>query len=153
MPVSFRRVPALVPASTRRRDRHGRGLRGPLLPPHLPAWRTRAERFDELVVSAAEDLTRRWSQVGSIQFAVEDVPPSDPAPWEHGVVLGRGFAARPRAGLPSRIVIYRRPVASRAQDDAELAELVRRVVVEQVALMLGRGPEEIDPEAQGPPPA
>ena len=118
-------------------------MRGPLLPPHLPAWRTRAERFDELVVSAAEDLTRRWPQVGSIQFAVEDVPPSDPAPWEHGVVLGRGFAARPRAGLPSRIVIYRRPVASRAQGDAEL---VRRVVVEQVALMLGRGPEEIDPE-------
>lgn len=122
-------------------------MRGPLLPPHLPAWRTRAERFDELVVSAAEDLTRRWPQVGSIQFAVEDVPPSDPAPWEHGVVLGRGFAARPRAGLPSRIVIYRRPVASRAQGDAELADLVRRVVVEQVALMLGRGPEEIDPEA------
>ena len=146
MPIPSRSAPAPVTASIRRRDRHGRGLRGPLLPPHLPAWRTRAERFDELVVSAAEDLTRRWPQVGSIQFAVEDVPPSDPAPWEHGVVLGRGFAARPRAGLPSRIVIYRRPVASRAQGDAELAELVRRVVVEQVALMLGRGPEEIDPE-------
>jgi len=57
------------------------------------------------------------------------------------------FAARPRAGLSSRIVIYRRPVASRAQGDNELTELVRRVVVEQVALMLGRSPEEIDPEA------
>ena len=128
MPIPSRSAPAPVTASIRRRDRHGRGLRGPLLPPHLPAWRTRAERFDELVVSAAEVLTRRWPQVGSIQFAVEEVPPSDPAPWEHGVVLGRGFAAR-------------------AQDDAELTELVRRVVVEQVALMLGRSPEEIDPEA------
>jgi len=28
---------------------------------------------------------------------------------------------------------------------ADLADLVRRVVVEQVALMLGRRPEEIDP--------
>ena len=148
MPDPSRRAPAPAPASAHRRDRHGRGLRGPLVPPHLPAWRTRAERFDELVVSAAEDLTRRWPQVGSIQFAVEEVPPSDPAPWEHGVVLGRGFAARPRAELPSRIVVYRRPLASRAQDDdAELTELVRRVVVEQVALMLGRSPEEIDPEA------
>ena len=148
MPIPSRSAPAPVTASIRRRDRHGRGLRGPLLPPHLPAWRTRAERFDELVVSAAEVLTRRWPQVGSIQFAVEEVPPSDPAPWEHGVVLGRGFAARPRAELPSRIVVYRRPLASRAQDDdAELTELVRRVVVEQVALMLGRSPEEIDPEA------
>ena len=126
MPIPSRSAPAPVTASIRRRDRHGRGLRGPLLPPHLP---------------------RRWPQVGSIQFAVEEVPPSDPAPWEHGVVLGRGFAARPRAGLPSRIVVYRRPLASRAQDDAELTELVRRVVVEQVALMLGRSPEEIDPEA------
>ena len=147
MPRSSHRAPVPVPASARRRDRHGRGLRGPLVPPHLPAWRTRAERFDELVVSTADDLARHWPQVGSIQFAVEEVPPSDPAPWEHGVVLGRGFAARPRAGLSSRIVIYRRPVASRAQGDNELTELVRRVVVEQVALMLGCSPEEIDPEA------
>lgn len=142
-----RRAPAPAPASAHRRDRHGRGLRGPLVPPHLPAWRTRAERFDELVVAAADDLARHCPQVGSIQFAVEEVPPSDPAPWEHGVVLGRGFAAQPRAGLPSRIVVYRRPVASRVREDAELAGLVRRVVVEQVALVLGRGPDEIDPQA------
>ena len=147
MPDPSRRAPAPAPASAHRRDRHGRGLRGPLVPPHLPAWRTRAERFDELVVVAADDLARHCPQVGSIQFAVEEVPPSDPAPWEHGVVLGRGFAAQPRAGLPSRIVVYRRPVASRAREDAELAGLVRRVVVEQVALVLGRGPDEIDPQA------
>ena len=147
MPDPSRRAPAPAPASAHRRDRHGRGLRGPLVPPHLPAWRTRAERFDELVVAAADDLTRPRPPVGSIQFAVEEVPPSDPAPWEHGVVLGRGFAAQPRAGLPSRIVVYRRPVASRAREDAELAGLVRRVVVEQVALVLGRGPDEIDPQA------
>lgn len=147
MPDPSRRAPAPAPASAHRRDRHGRGLRGPLVPPHLPAWRTRAERFDELVVAAADDLARHCPQVGSIQFAVEEVPPSDPAPWEHGVVLGRGFAAQPRAGLPSRIVVYRRPVASRARGDAELAGLVRRVVVEQVALVLGRGPDEIDPQA------
>ena len=49
MPDPSRRAPAPAPASAHRRDRHGRGLRGPLVPPHLPAWRTRAERFDELV--------------------------------------------------------------------------------------------------------
>ncbi len=98
-----------------------------------------------MVIEAAAALTRRNPQVSVMQFAVEEVPPSDPAPWEHGVVLGRGFAAEPRAGLPARIVLYRRPITSRAADDAELAELVRRVVLEQVALMLGRRPEEIDP--------
>ena len=136
-------------AAGRRRDRHGRGLRGPLLPPHLPAWRTRAEKFDEMVARAAEDLSRRWPVVKTIQFAVEEVPPSDPAPWEPGVVLGRGFSAEPRAGLPSRIIIYRQPVSSRAQDEEELVELVRQVVVEQVAQMLGRRPEDIDPTAFG----
>ena len=145
-PGSPRRLPVPAPAPARRRDRHGRGLRGPLLPPILPAWRTRAERFDELVTSAADDLARDWPQIARIQFAVEEVPPSDPAPWERGAVLGRGFAAEPRAGLPARVVVYRRPVASRAADEEELADLVRRVVVEQVALMLGRRPEEIDPD-------
>ena len=99
-----------------------------------------------MVITAADELAVHWPQVESIQFAVEEVPPSDPAPWERGVVLGRGFAAEPRAGLPARVVVYRRPVSSRAQDDEELMALVRRVVVEQVALMLGRRPEEIDPE-------
>ncbi|MDO4242260.1 MAG: metallopeptidase family protein [Actinomyces sp.] len=140
------RRPAPIPAPVRRRDRHGRGLRGPLLPPFLPAWRTRAERFDEVVVQAAGDLARRLPQVADMQFAVEEVPPSDPAPWEGGVVLGRGFAAEARAGLPARIVVYRRPVAGRAHTEAELGELVRRVIVEQVALLLGRRPEEIDPD-------
>ena len=46
----------------------------------------------------------------------------------------------------ARVVVYRRPVTSRAADEEELADLVRRVVVEQVALMLGRRPEEIDPD-------
>lgn len=132
---------------SRRRNRHGRGLRGPLLPPTLPAWRTRSERFDEFVVSTARELTRRWPQVADIQFAVEEVPPSDPAPWESAVALGRAFPAEPRAGLPGRIILYRLPVASRAAGRADLAEIVRLVMVEQVALILGRRPEEIDPDA------
>lgn len=135
-----------APQSPRRRDRHGRGLRGPLLPAALPGWRSRAEQFDELVIRSVQQLVRLQPQVESIQFAVEEVPPSDPAPWERGVVLGRGFAAEPKAGLPARVVVYRRPVSSRAADRHELAELVHRVVVEQVATMLGRRPEELDPD-------
>ncbi|MGN8247456.1 metallopeptidase family protein [Cellulomonas soli] len=135
-----------APQPVRRRDRRGRGPRGPLLPSTLPAYRTRAERFDDLVLDAVEALERRWSrQLDGTEFAVEDVPPSDPAPWEHGgVPLGRYFPAD--AGLPARIVLYRRPVESRAGDPADLAELVRDVVVEQVAHMLGRSPEDIDPD-------
>jgi predicted Zn-dependent protease with MMP-like domain len=133
----------------RRRDRRGRGPRGPLLPAGLPAYRTRAERFDDLVLAAVERLEKRWSRhLEGAEFAVEDVPPSQPAPWEHGgVPLGRYFPSD--AGLPPRIVVYRRPVETRAVDLEELEDLVRDVVVEQVAHLLARTPEEVDPEYTG----
>lgn len=142
--------PATGPATggappVRRRDRRGRGVRGPLLPPGTPAHRTRAEQFDDLVLDVVEALQRRWGpQLTGTEFAVEDVPPSEPAPWEtEGVPLGRCFPAE--SGRPARVVVYRRPVEFRAVDDADRADLVREVVVEQVAHLLARAPEEIDP--------
>ncbi|MBO0609159.1 metallopeptidase family protein [Myceligenerans salitolerans] len=132
-------------ARPRRRDRRGRGLRGPLFPPGSPAYRTRAEVFDDLVLDVAQSLDRRWGKaLNGTQFAVEDVPPSDPAPWEDGgVPLGRYFPAE--AGQPARVVAYRRPIEVRSHDEHDLADLVRDVVVEQVARLLARAPEEIDP--------
>jgi len=116
------------------------------MPTSMPAYRSRAQRFDDLVLDAVERIERRWSrQLEGTEFAVEDVPPSNPAPWEHGgVPLGRYFPAD--AGEPARIVIYRRPVEARATDALDRADLVREVVVEQVAHMIGRAPDEIDPE-------
>lgn len=116
------------------------------MPASLPAARTRAERFDELVVATVTRIERAWSrQIAGTEFAVEDVPPSDPAPWEHrrGVPMGRYFPAD--SGLAARIVVYRRPIEERAAGRDDLAELVRTVVVEQVAHMLARSPEDIDP--------
>lgn len=102
---------------------------------------TRAEDFDELVLDAAETVERKLGHELGIELAVEDVPPSDPAPWEHGVALGRLFPAE--RTLPPRLVIYRRPVMHRAQDEHELAAVVYEVVAEQVARMLGRDPEDL----------
>ncbi len=60
----------------RRRDRHGRGLRGSLAPPGVPLHRTRAERFDDLVLQAVARLEPRWeTQLAGIDFAVEEIPP------------------------------------------------------------------------------
>lgn len=130
----------------RRRDRRGRGARGPLLPPGMPAARTRAQLFDDAVIEVVEQLERRWeAQLRGVEYAVEDVPPSDPSPWEHGVPLGRYFAADPVAGLTHRIVLYRRVVEGRVEDSESMRALVRDVVVEQVAQLLGRPPEEVDP--------
>ena len=120
-----------------------------MIPPNLPGHRTRAQHFDDLVLGAVEQLEHRWSrQLEGTEFAVEDVPPSAPAPWEHGgVTLGRFFPAD--TGMPARVVLYRRPVETRATDAADLEVLVQQVLVEQVAHLLGRRPEEVDPRYQG----
>jgi hypothetical protein len=70
----------------RRRDRHGRGLRGSLVPPGVPLHRTRSERFDDLVLLAVSQLEPRWeAELSSIEFGVEEIPPvlpdtGDPEP-------------------------------------------------------------------------
>ncbi|WP_235019925.1 metallopeptidase family protein [Ruania rhizosphaerae] len=132
----------------RRRDRHGRGMRGPLIPPALPGWRTRSQRFDESVLMTLEHVERNLgNELDGLEVGVEEVPPSAPAPWEVGAVpLGRYFPADSAAGLPHRIVVYRRPVVARVEDEVELASLVRDVLVEQIAHMLSRSPEDIDPD-------
>ncbi|MCB7137174.1 metallopeptidase family protein [Cellulosimicrobium marinum] len=119
------------------------------MPPSAPAARTRAEKFDDVVLDVVEHVERSWAkQLRGTEFAVEDVPPSDPAPWESGTVpLGRCFPAE--SGQPARVVVYRRPVEARALDAEDLEDLVRDVVVEQVAHLLARSPEEIDPRWSG----
>ncbi len=62
-----------------RRDRHGRGLRGSLVPPDVPLHRSRAERFDDLVLLAVSQLEPRWeAELSGIEFAVEEIPPAGP---------------------------------------------------------------------------
>src|SRR3954463_11017898 len=129
----------------RARDRHGGGFRGPLVPGELPAWRSRRDRFDDRVLDAVERLQQRWGdQLEGGEVAGGGIPPSDPAPWEHDEVpLGRFFPAE--GDLPPRVVVYRRPVESRAPDGREAGALVHDVVVEQVAHLLGLTPEQVDP--------
>lgn len=140
--------PIAIPSrrASRRRDRRGRGLRGPLLPPGMPAARSRAELFEDSVLEAVEHLEQRWArQLEGVEFAVEDVPPSEPSPWERGPAMGRSFAADPVAGLKPRIVLYRRVVEARCDGQGEIGELVHAVVVEQVARLLNTDPATIDP--------
>jgi predicted Zn-dependent protease with MMP-like domain len=161
-------MPAL---GARRRDRHGRGVRGPLVPQQadvggrpvrVPLARTRGERFDELVLDVVEQLEARWAaELSGVEVAVEDVPPvpqdAGPALDEDAVLeetaggavpLGRllrgGVDAR-GGQVPPRIVVYRRPLEARAPEPAELADLVHDVVVDVVALLLDRDPDEVDP--------
>jgi Zincin-like metallopeptidase len=148
-------------ARIRRRDRHGRGLRGILAPPDVPLHRTRAQLFDDLVLQAVARLEPRWeAHLAGVEFAVEEIPPggdtsSGPVPLSRlesgsGGTAG-GFpppaadAASGAVARPPRIVVYRRPLAARADGDDDLGELVFEVVVEEFARLLGMNPEDVDP--------
>ena len=134
-----------------RRDRHGRGLRGRLVPATVPLSRTRAEIFDDLVLDAVESLESRYAKdLAGVEFAVEDVPPElnvyDSDVLEDGEVpLARLLPGRPGRGtVPPRIVLYRRPLEFRAIDREDLADLVQNVIIEQVANLLGVDPDDLD---------
>jgi Zincin-like metallopeptidase len=145
-------------ARIRRRDRHGRGLRGVLAPPDVPLHRTRAEGFDDLVLQAVARLEPRWeAHLAGVEFAVEEIPPAADAAGP--VPLARlepkspaepAAAAGPDAPAdavrrPPRIVVYRRPLMARADGDEDLGELVFEVIVEEFARLLGMSPEDVDP--------
>ncbi len=125
-------------------------MRGRLVPASVPLARTKAEVFDELVLDTVESLEARFaSELAGVEFAVEDVPPDlnvyDSDVLEDGrVPRARLLPGRPgRHGVPPRIVVYRRPLEFRASDRDDLGELVRDVIVEQVANLLGLNPDDL----------
>ncbi|MFD8816586.1 metallopeptidase family protein [Streptomyces sp. NPDC059627] len=131
----------------RRRDRHGRGMRGPIAPPQVPLAASRADVFADLVQDSVERLERRWPQLADIDFLVLEVPRLQDRHAENwddeAVPLGGIIPAR--EGRRARVVVYRRPVEIRTKGRDERAALVHEVVVEQVAELLGLTPETVDP--------
>ena len=108
--------------------------------------RSRAQTFDDLVLGAVERLEPAWGKdLDEVDIVVVDLPPPLPAgamSEQRQVPLGRAIPKT--AHHRARLVVYRRPIELRGGD--ELAELVYAVVVEEVAELLARSPEEIDPD-------
>jgi len=128
-----------------------------LAPPHTPLYRSRAERFDDLVLQAVSQLEPRWeTELSGIEFAVEEIPAAElPDDEPDPVPLSRLDPGSADAGdaehpaRPARIVLYRRPLMARADGEEELAELVLDVVVEEFARLLGIDPQAVDPGYSG----
>ncbi|MBF6078770.1 metallopeptidase family protein [Nocardia beijingensis] len=151
------------PPTARSVIRRGRGVRGPMLPPTVPAWRTRGQKFDRLVLEAFAPLDSRWhDRLTKLDIAVDDVPKirplhPDSVTWPDEVVadgpvpLSRLIPAgvdRHGAATRARVVLFRKPLELRASDPDDLVDLLREVLVQQVATYLGVDPDVIDPEAE-----
>jgi predicted Zn-dependent protease with MMP-like domain len=135
-------------------------MRGPLLPPTVPGWRSRAERFDMAVLEAYEPIEREWhDRVVGLDVAVDEIPriaPKDPdnISWPPEVIadgpialarlIPAGVDVRGNA-TRARIVVFRKPIERRAKDTLDLADLLHDVLVAQVATYLGVEPSVIDP--------
>ena len=137
----------------RQRDRHGRGLRGPLAPRTVPIAETASESFDAAVLDAVEHLhAHGLTEIADIEFAVEDVPDvSDTGAFsadlldDGGVPLACAYATGLADITGPLVVLYRRPLESRSIDGEDLAAIVHDVVVDRVAHLLGRDPGDVDP--------
>lgn len=119
-------------------------LPGPLSPRGVPSARTPEQVFDEIVLTVVQRLEERWHrELGLVEFAVEETPllPDD---WDAPTVPLASMVPG-TGGRPTRLVLFRRPIELRCETRGDLTAMVLTVLVEQVAELLGRAPEEIDP--------
>jgi len=110
-----------------------------------------------MVLDAVARLESRWeAELAGVEFAVQEVPEANelvddsvPLPLARMVpgTPSTGDPARP--ATPARIVVYRRPLMARSDNDSELSDLVFDVVVEEFAGFLGLDPDAVDPGYRG----
>ncbi|MDY3127505.1 MAG: metallopeptidase family protein [Corynebacterium sp.] len=150
-----------MPPQTRSlRDRHGRGPRGPLLPPQTPRFRTRTQLFDMEVLEAYAAIHNSYAEeLAGLDVAVDTVPrmrlradmtmlPDDivadgPVPIGRIVPAGINSVGQPTR---ARMVIFRKPVETRCNNHEEREELLKAVITALVSNYLNIDPEVIDPD-------
>lgn len=127
----------------RSRDRHGRGIRGPLALPHawskrpVPLSRpSRTDFFNECVTAAMAEIAEvNPEALDGVIVGVEDVPHFN-INWS-GDRVPMSAALEPSRGRKAQIVIYERPLEHRATTREELRRLVHRTIVEQLSALTG----------------
>ncbi|MGP6175198.1 metallopeptidase family protein [Corynebacterium sp. A21] len=144
------------------RNRHGRGLRGPLLPPEAPRQRSRRQKFDVAVLEAYAPLQHAYfEELQNLDLAVDTIPRMrlradmtvlpDEIVADGPVPLGRVIPAGvDSAGNPTRarIVVFRMPVEQRTNNVMERQELLATILVALVANYLNLDPRDLDPRFQ-----
>lgn len=139
-----------------KRDPHGRGVRGPLArenpwtarPAPVRLTPSRVEFFRDCV---NDSIARIESTCPDALHGVDVGTVAVPTPnamWQ-GMIdhdeIPLANAVEATDNALARVVLYERPIERRALDREDLAVLVHRTLVEQLALLTGRSDHEIDP--------
>lgn len=133
-------------------DRHARHRRAVVDRQRRPSegFRTAGvRRFERLVESALTSLPPKiLAYIDNCQIVVESVPPPDAFCRGDGIPLGLYQGVPHTAGdapvLPDRITLYRRPIESRAMNKEDLLDLVREVVIQELAHHFGIDDDRLD---------
>ncbi len=137
-----------------RRDRHGRGVRGPMSLPNRYTRRASpikgrtspAEFFLQVMDESVRHLMTTCPEViTAIDIGVEDVP-TGAMSWDLVDRVPLAAAMESSTTRPARIVLFRRPLERRASSRAELRELVHYTLVEQLSGLTGRSMPDLDPD-------
>lgn len=136
-----------------RRERHGRGLRGPLALPNpltgspVPL-RGRPRRTDFFTACVSQAVGRVTADCPraliGIDVGVEDVP-GVASEWSRDRVP-LAAAIGPQPPRHGQVVLYRRPLEHRARTRKGLRILVFRTLVEQLHALTAIPMEELDPQ-------
>lgn len=144
------------------RNRHGRGIRGPILPASTPRHRSRKQLFDAAVLEAYAPIQQAFAnELRHLDIAVDTIPRMrltgdgttlpDEVTADGPVPLGRVLPAGvDPAGNPTRarIVLFRMPIEQRSSTPQERQDLLTQVLTSLVATYLNVTPEDIDPNFQ-----
>ncbi len=133
----------------RTRDRHGRGIRGPLALPHafsasaVPLHHpSRSEFFTECVTDAMTAVAAVSPRAfDGILVGVEDVPQWSPT-WSADRVP-MSAALEGTGSAKAQVVLYERPLEHRSASRPQLRRLVYRTIVEQLSALTGVGIQEL----------
>ena len=136
----------------RSRDRHGRGIRGPLAAPNplsgrpVPLQRpSRVDFFNSCVTEAMALIgVAAPDALTGVVVGVEEVPNLNVA-WS-GERVPLSAALEPTRGRRAQIVIFERPLELRATSRGGLRRLVHQTIVEQLSALTGRSIAELGGE-------
>jgi predicted Zn-dependent protease with MMP-like domain len=89
---------------------------------------------------------RHGAKFRSVEISVDLIPTiRDLAKIDGEVALGRLVT-----GTPNRVILYRRPIEVRSQDEHMRMHIIKDVLAEKLGELWSMSPNEVDPDYLGP---